>query len=225
VAARASRSVPQSDAQRASPSGGAIGAGSSRTLRALLGRLGAGASLLALSIAATAFDDEQAEVAFHGDSYTYSFSAVLDGSLAAVRDVVIDYDRLARVNDSITDSRVLSREGPDTLTRLLALRHCLLIFCFDMRFVERVHIEAGDTLTIVSTEVLPADSTFRDGVAEWRLEAVDAGRTRMTLSATQTPDFWIPPVIGPLILERVFVREVRETCANIERLAAAADRP
>ncbi len=189
------------------------------------GRAALGALWLALCATAAAFDDEQAEVTFHGDSYAYRFSAVLEGSLAAVRDVVVDYDRLAHVNDSITDSRVLAREGPDTLTRRLDLRHCLLVFCFDMRFVERVHIEAGDALTVVSTRILPEDSTFRDGVAEWRLEALDASHTRMTLSARQTPDFWIPPVIGPLILERVFVREVRETCANIERLAAAADVP
>jgi len=227
MAARASRRerrAPRDHEQCATPRGDVHRADSSHGRR-VLGRAGMGAVLLALCATVSAFDDEQAEVAFHGDSYAYSFSAVLDGSLAAVRDVVVDYDRLARVNDSITDSRVLSREGPDTLTRLLALRHCLLFFCFDMRFVERVHIEAGDPLTIVRTRILPADSTFRDGVAEWRLEALDAGRTRMTLSATQTPDFWIPPVIGPLILKGVFVREVRETCANIERLAAAAEVP
>lgn len=170
---------------------------------------------------ASAFDDEQAAVTFHGKTYAYHFSAMLDAPLAAVRAVVTDYDRLGRLNDSITDSRVLERDGPHALRRLLALRHCLLLFCFDMRFVEDVRIEDHERLTVVNTTVVPAASSFEDGVAEWRLEAVGPARTRMTLRATQTPDFWIPPLIGPLLLERVFVREVRETTDNIERLAAA----
>ncbi|MEQ8663743.1 MAG: SRPBCC family protein [Gammaproteobacteria bacterium] len=175
-----------------------------------------------LSASAGAFDDEHAEVRFHGRTYAYTFSAVLDAPLPAVRAVVTDYARLARLNDSITDSRVLERDGPHALRRLLALRHCLLLFCFDMRFVEDVRIAGDDALTVITTTVIPAASSFRDGVAEWRLEARGPARTRLTLTATQTPDFWIPPVIGPLILERVFVREVRETSTNIERLAAAA---
>ena len=186
-------------------------------------RIPGGTGLLALLcvLQAAAFVEESAEVSFHGRSYAYRFTAVLDAPLDAVSTVVTDYDRLARLNDSITESRELSRSGEHALRRLLALRQCLLLFCFDMRFVEDVVIAPEEKLTVIRTAVVPAESSFRDGVAEWRLEALSSSRSRMTLSATQTPDFWIPPVIGPLVLQRVFVREVRETTGNIERLAAA----
>jgi hypothetical protein len=132
--------------------------------------------------------------------------------------VVTDYDDIHRVNDSITESRVLERHGPDRLKRLLALRQCVLVFCFDIRFVEEISIDDER----IETTIVPAESTFREGTAVWRLEALDGGRTRITVTAMQTPDFWIPPVLGPMLLKRVFLREIAETCANIERLALAA---
>ncbi|MGE0482516.1 MAG: SRPBCC family protein [Gammaproteobacteria bacterium] len=182
----------------------------------------AGRSLLLVSalspLAATAGDDERAYIEFHGQTYTYEFSAVLAAPRDAVHTVVTDYEQLERVNDSITDSRVLERHDDGALKRLLALRECVLMFCFDIVFVEDL-VETDDS---IRTTIIPAESTFRGGHAEWQLEAVDDARTRMRIRATQTPDFWIPPVLGPLVLKRVFLREVRETSGNIERLARAA---
>jgi hypothetical protein len=173
---------------------------------------------LVLPLVAVAGDDERAHIEFHGQTYSYEFSAVLAAPRDAVHTVVTDYERLERVNDSITDSRVIERHDDGSLKRLLALRECVLMFCFDITFVEDL-VETADG---IRTTVIPAESTFRDGHAEWQLEAIDGTRTRMRIRATQTPDFWIPPVLGPLVLKRVFLREVRETSANIERLARAA---
>ena len=173
-------------------------------------------SSIVLPHMATAVNIERAEIRFDDNTYHYVFETVIEANADRVRDVVSRFDQLHELNDSIVDSRVLERYGSGDLKRLLALRQCVLRICFDLRFVERVQ-EHGDGFT---TTVIPAESTFRDGVAEWRLNAVSTNRTRLTISAAQTPDFWIPPVIGPFLLERVFLSEVAETCMNIERLAA-----
>jgi hypothetical protein len=44
----------------------------------------------------------------------------------------------------------------------------------------------------------------------------------MVMEADQEPDFWIPPVLGPLILKHTFTSEVQETLMKIEQLANAA---
>ncbi|MCB1747798.1 MAG: SRPBCC family protein [Gammaproteobacteria bacterium] len=185
-------------------------------------RVTRGLPLLLLTVLLTpgadAGESERASIEFHGRSYTYEFSAVLDAPRDAVHAVVTDYDHLERVNDSITDSHVIERYGDGALKRLLALKECILMFCFDITFVEDL-VESADG---IRTTIIPAESTFRDGHAEWRLEALGKDRTRMRIRATQTPDFWIPPLLGPLVLKRVFLREIRETSANIERLARAS---
>lgn len=162
-----------------------------------------------------AADTERAEISFQGRTYQYTFIAVLEANARDVHAVVTDFDHMKRVNDDIVESRVLYRYDNGELKRLLKLRHCILLFCFDMDFVERVHESPGHLITTM----VPEESTFSDGTASWQIESLDEKRTRVSVSARQTPRFWIPPVLGPLILKKVFMREVAETCANIERIA------
>lgn len=162
--------------------------------------------------------EENVDIAFNGNTYTYTYSTILEGAHSAIVRVATDYEHLDRLNDSITESRVLERFDENSLKRLLALRKCVLFLCFRLRFVEHVRIESD----AIHTTIIPDESTFHDGIGEWRFEAIDDHRTRITMHASQTPDFWIPPVLGPVLLKRVFLDEVRETCANLERLASAA---
>ena len=162
-----------------------------------------------------ASDTERAEISFQGRTYQYTFVARLKANAQDVHAVVTDFDHMKRVNDDIVESRVLHRYDDGELKRLLKLRHCILVFCFDMDFVERVHESPGH----LTTTMVPEESTFLDGTASWQIEALDDGHTRISVSARQTPRFWIPPVLGPMILKRVFMSEVAETCANIERIA------
>lgn len=164
-----------------------------------------------------AAETERAEIGFEGRTYQYIFIARMKGDINAVHAVVTDYDHMQRINDDIVESRVLARYNNGELKRLLRLRHCILVFCFDMDFVERVRESPGHIITIV----VPEESTFLDGTANWQLQALDGGYTRISVSARQTPRFWIPPVLGPMILKRVFMQEVAETCANIERIVNA----
>ncbi len=162
---------------------------------------------------------ERAEISFEGHTYQYVFVTRIKGDIDAVHAVVTDYDHMQRINDDIVASRVLARYDNGEVKRLLKLRHCILVFCFDMDFVERVRESPGHIITTM----VPEESTFLDGTAHWRLEALTGGYTRVSVSARQTPRFWIPPVLGPIILKRVFMQEVAETCANIERLVEAGD--
>jgi hypothetical protein len=162
-------------------------------------------------------ETERAEISFEGRTYQYTFIARLKGDSNAVHAVVTDFEHMQRINDDIVESRVLQRYQSGELKRLLKLRHCILMFCFDMDFVERVHESPGH----ITTVMVPEESTFSDGTASWQIEAVDKDHTRVSVSARQTPRFWIPPVLGPIILKRVFMSEVAETCANIERIVNA----
>ena len=181
-------------------------------------RLRALALLLWLaSLPVSAADTERAEISFQGRTYQYTFIARLKGEASAVHAVVTDFDRMKRINDDIVESRVLHRYDNGELKRLLKMRHCILLFCFDMDFVERVRESPGH----LTTTIVPEESTFFDGTANWQIEALGDGHTRISVSARQTPRFWIPPVLGPMLLKRVFMKEVAETCANIERIVNA----
>jgi hypothetical protein len=174
----------------------------------------AAAALALLAATATAVEMERADIDFNRGTYRYTFTSVIEGSSDAVRAVASDYDRLYRINDNIVESRVIARYGPQSLKRLVRMHYCIFVFCFDLNFVEKVD-ETPDK--IVAT-IVPEESSFEGGVAEWRVEAIDSARCRMSINAWQKPSFWIPPVIGPLVLKRVLLKEARETSANIEHI-------
>lgn len=170
----------------------------------------------ALPALATAAEIERAEIRFRDGAYRYYFAATLNANIEAVRAVVGDYERLARLNDDIITSHLIERYDEHRLKRRLLVKHCLLVFCFNLDFVERVEtLPNGD----IETHIIPEESNFHRGASVWRITALDADHTRVTLEADQEPKFWIPPVIGPLIIKGSFVAEVTETLNKLERLA------
>lgn len=155
----------------------------------------------------------------HDNQYQYRFSARLEAPVDAVRAVVTDSERLTRINDHITSSRVLFYYQDGSYRRQLRLTECVLVFCFKIDFVERVVLQTnGD----IHTTIIPGAGNFRDGETLWEIVALPDGATRIVMSATQRPDFWIPPVLGPLLLKRALVSEVVETMTKIEQIAHAA---
>jgi hypothetical protein len=179
------------------------------------------ACVLALAASSCAFASEvhESSIHFEGRTYHYRFAVDVDAPLDAVRAVVTDYDNLQRINNDVVQSLVLERYDEHRLKRRMWINHCLLVFCFDLYFVENVDLLDDGR---IRTTIIPAESNFLHGQSVWRLESLNATTTRISVEANQTPDFWIPPVIGPLVFKRAFVREVRETARNIEREAQSA---
>ena len=178
-----------------------------------------GGGLVCVASGAFASTIESADIRFMGQSYHYRFSALVDAPAAAVRDVVTDYDRLSRINDDIVLSRVLVRYDDTALKRQLLMKQCVLVFCFDIDFIERVDfLSNGD----INTTIIAGEGNFRRGQTVWRIEKLSKTSSRITMEADQEPDFFIPPVIGPLIMKRTFMREIIETTNRIEQLARDA---
>lgn len=168
---------------------------------------------------AFASEVRESSIYFEGRTYHYRFSVDIEAPLDNVRAVVTDYDNLQRINDDVVQSLVLERYDEKHLKRRMWINHCLLVFCFDLYFVENVDLLDDGR---IRTTIIPGESNFSSGQSVWRLESLTATTTRISVEADQTPDFWIPPVIGPLVFKRAFVREVRETGRNIEREAQSA---
>jgi len=183
--------------------------------RLLLPMLGLWLSVVGVPGAA-AVEIERTEIWFADGAYRYLFAATLHASVEDVRAVVSDFNHLARLNDDIITSRLLEQYDSHHVKRRLLVKHCLLVFCFDLDFVERVEVlPNGD----IETFIIPEESSFHHGTSVWRISALDDQRTRVSLEAHQSPKFWIPPVIGPLVIKRSFISEVNETLGKIERFA------
>ncbi len=154
------------------------------------------------------------EVSHEAGVYRVRMAVEVAAGFEAVRGVITDYANLDRVSPMIKHSTLL--DDPGEPRRELQLEFCVLFFCFQPRMVERVQ-EHGSEMVV--TTVIPEHSDFRSGQTRWQIRALEPGRTLIRFDTTVAPDFWIPPLIGPLMLAHKLQREAQLTIENIEVLA------
>lgn len=181
------------------------------------------ATLLTLgSLDAAAVELRRIEVTREGDRYRVLMNVSLDVSAPAAYAVFADIEKLPQINPAVRTARELTEPVPANLRRVYTdVRMCVSFFCRqleqvqDMRFTQRP--DGGD----VSASVIPERSDLRYGLANWQLRDC-SGRTCLSFEAELEPRFWVPPLIGPWLIQRKLREEAMQTSAGIERLARAA---
>lgn len=178
-----------------------------------------GTILLAFVLSAPASSDaatiEVLETTHNQGRYTVTFEVVLDAARDKVWQIMTDYDHLPRVSKIIVESRVLKQEDANRHRVGVTLEACVLIFCKTVK--RTVDIQANPQKEILVTEV-PDQSDFREGVERWKV-AAEGPKTRLNYTAELVPDFFIPPLIGPLVVKYFLRREIRLTALEVESLA------
>lgn len=64
----------------------------------------------------------------------------------------------------------------------------------------------------------PNNSDFAYGFARWTLSP-DSGGTRFELTAELKPAFWVPPVLGPMLIEKGLRKTALDALQGVEREA------
>lgn len=145
--------------------------------------------------------------------YQLSVSTRIEAPLATVYRFITDYDNLAAINPSILSSRAFPTADPHIHHVRSVIKVCVLVFCKQVKQMQRVVQIDNRTIEAV---MLPEGSDFHAGFARWEFSDVGAA-TELSFTEELEPDFWVPPVIGPWLIERELVREVTDTARYIEQ--------
>jgi hypothetical protein len=73
----------------------------------------------------------------------------------------------------------------------------------------------------IEASMVKGEGDFRSGEARWVLQEHE-GATRLHFSHVFEPDFWVPPLIGPWMIEDKLVEEIEVTGRHIEQQARGA---
>lgn len=166
--------------------------------------------------AAPAAEFRALDVSRDGDRYEVKALVYLDAPPAAVYAVLTDYDHLTRISGSIVASRRVQQLDVATALVYTDTRLCALFFCRHIRELQKL---VGTPPSDISSEVLPQQSdNVRAGNAALHLEAEGSG-TLMRWDLNFEPGFWVPPLIGPALVERGMRNEGRRSAAGVEKLA------
>ncbi|MDX1561321.1 MAG: SRPBCC family protein [Gammaproteobacteria bacterium] len=181
--------------------------------------LASGAAIaLAATVASTA-TLESIEVDRDGDTYSLHAETLMAAKPEAILEVLVDYERFGRISSVYKDYGYLEPAPDGTPIVFTRMEGCLLFYCKSMTRVER--LEAASPAHI-RTVTLPEQSDFKRSISEWFIEPEGTG-SRMIYTLEMQPNFWVPPVIGPMILKRTLKRGGGDAIDRIERLAQEAE--
>jgi hypothetical protein len=179
------------------------------------------ALLLLAAAPARAATIEALSVRHDGPRYAVEMSVKLQAPPAASYAVFADPGSLPRINPAVQVVQVLQRGGEEQARIYTEVHVCAMLYCKllhqtqDMRYSPRP--DGGDLEAVV----VPEASDFSYGLARWQFRPAGAA-TELHFHAELQPAFWIPPVIGPWLVERSLREEAERTSAGIERLARPA---
>jgi len=154
-------------------------------------------------------------VTYDAGRYELDADAFLAAPREAVFVILTDYDRFGRISSVYKDYGFMDPDSDGTPVVYTRMEGCVLIFCRSLMRVERLESDAPG---FIRTITLPEQSDFKHSVSEWQLTP-EADGTRVAYHLEMVPDFWVPPIIGPWILQRKLKSGGEHAVERIERLA------
>jgi len=175
-----------------------------------------GAVLLVLTAsAAHAAVVDSVEVDRQEGRYSVEMKVRLNVSRETAFDIMSDVDALPRINHHVIRAE---RRADGSLYSVVEM--CVAFFCGRVEQLQTVHTDPPMRLRM---RIIPERSDFRYGRAEWRFHADGPDKCRLHFYAEMEPDFWIPPLIGPWLVQRKMQEQAVITSNGIERVAGARD--
>jgi len=172
-----------------------------------------GLSVVRLALAGDVLD---VNVEQRGGHYIAEVDMRLTGDAETLRRLVTDYAHLDRLSEAILSSKVLARQDAAHARVYMKLHPCLTFFCKTLEQVQDVERMAnGD----VVAHMVPEQSDFDFGYSRWQFWP-EPGSVVMRFTTELAPALWVPPVIGPWLVQQALYRETLKTAATLDRLLA-----
>lgn len=156
------------------------------------------------------------EIEHNGARYQLVSETHFDAPLQEVFDTLIDYDQLARISETIKESHYLDPAEDGQQLVFTRLGACMLFFCRTVEKVERLELDAPGYIV---TTAIPERSNVRFSRSEWSLAAEERGGTRVVFQLEFEPGFWVPPIIGPLLIKQLLIKDGASAVQEIEAMA------
>jgi hypothetical protein len=175
----------------------------------------AATSVVLMLAGASAASLDSVVVSYKDGKYQLDADAYLAASREAIFVILTDYDRFGRISSAYKEYGFLDPAPDGTPIVYTRMEGCVLFFCKSMRRVERLESDAPG---FIRTVTLPEQSDFKESLSEWDLTAEGDG-TRIRYHLELVPAFWVPPIIGPWLLQRKLQSGGAHAVERIERLA------
>jgi|SRR5690606_22508507 len=157
-------------------------------------------------------------VNYQNGVYQMHSEVLLDAPADEVLYVLTDYDHLTWITGAVLKSQELDKPDVNTTVFYMRIELCFAFFCQQVGQVLRSEEQReGDTVLLRAT-ALPQYSDVEFSETTWQIRPAENG-TRLIWKTRMKPKFWLPPIIGPAIVESELREHAHYTASGIEKLA------
>jgi ribosome-associated toxin RatA of RatAB toxin-antitoxin module len=177
--------------------------------------------LLAWAGGADAAQIEFFQVRHDGDRYHIEVRARLTVPASAAYRVFADPALLQAINPAVQRVEVLRRADDHTARLYSEVHVCAGLFCKTLHQVQDMSYHPQAAGGEMHGEMLAGVGDFRSGHGDWQFQPAGGEATELHFVADLEPSFWVPPLIGPWVVESAFRGEAERTSEGIERVVRA----
>jgi hypothetical protein len=175
------------------------------------------AALLLAAAATCAAQEIEVRVQRHGDAVIVDVDAHMPGAVRDAWAVFTDYENMASFISNLTASKVLAQKD-DALEVMQAGRTKVGFLTFGFEAVRAVELVP---MREIRSSLVSGD--FKAYASTTSL-APASGGTRVRHHGEYVPKSWLPPLIGPAVIERETRKQYLEFAAEIARRSATQKR-
>ena len=178
-----------------------------------------GITLLLHSFTSRSAELRDVQIELKDERYHLFSETYLDVSREALYGVLTDFEQFKKFTSAIVEARNTEPNEygqPGFYTRM---EGCVLLFCKSL--IRNGYLILIPRLEIVAISI-PEESDFKFSRERWQL--IDFGDgTIMIYDFEMEPAFWVPPVIGPYVIQRALRSGAERAVDRIEKLAKAVE--
>jgi hypothetical protein len=179
----------------------------------------AAALLLALATVAGAAEIRSLDLVKEDKVYRLLARVHVEAPQEAVFEVLNDYEGFPRLSSVFREGGIVEPIENGRGVVYIHMDACILFYCRDLKLVEWLEVEPFERMVVT---VDPDRSDLEFGRGTWLL-ASDGQGTLLDYEVEMKPRFWIPPVLGPLVIKAVVRSRGIRAVRRLEYLAS--DRP
>ena len=143
------------------------------------------------------------EVSREKNRYHLHTNTTVYAKIDNVRRIITDYENLTLIIPNLKESKLLNKSENERTTVSMLTKMCVFFLCYKIRHVQTFHLIKND---ILFSRIIPGMGNFQSGWMRWEIKEIDSNKmapvTQIILDIEVTPDFFIPPLIGPYQFKR-----------------------
>lgn len=152
--------------------------------------------------------------------YHLRISMTVNADTDSIKRIITDYENLTLINPYLKESKLVNNSEDERTEVSMLTEICIFLICYNIRHVQAFHPVKNDVLY---SRIIPRMSDFKSGWVRWEIKEKDSDSTspvtQIIFDTELTPDFFIPPIIGPYQMKKKMLAMAKVTINNLEEKA------